>query len=379
MTASSPHLGLDDLIAGLDDAPMDAAAQGHLYSCPACLAEAARWRAVADGVRMLVGSSAPPPWRSVDIFSAPGGPAARPRHRSRIPLPHTAWGRGLLSVCAALLALLIAAVFAFGAARSGGPAASVVASPVPPIRESAGPGRLPGSLSAVPGCAGLDQAAGTLTAVNGTDLVLTTPAGQSLTVRTNASTSVLRQLTGQVSDIANGDRAAVEGTEANGAIPAGAVGLAPGDSASVPIPEVDANASTSGAAGIVSTVTSGTVADAHDGGFTLVLTNGEEIPVTTPASTPVVVQTDSDLQGLQVGDFTAAVGGLDSSGTLIADSVDQDGVAPGAQPSPAGASPSSPSGVSVPGAISRYGGVIGLAGARCSSAALAASALFTDR
>jgi hypothetical protein len=366
MTAPAPHLGIEDLIAGLDNAPMDDAAQMHLFSCPHCRSEAARWKTAADGVRTLVGSCDAPPWQSVDIFSAPGGrPHRRWRRSSR---PNTPRRRHMLAICTAALALLIGAAYEVGTLTSPNSPAPTGAEP------SASPAPGAYGVTGVSGCSGLEVAIGSLSAVGrGSTLEVASGGGAPVLAQTGGSTSIMREVNGSVDDIANGDLVGIRGSTTNGTITPTAIGIAPGDSdvvlippAQVAIPEPTSPGQRPAVPGLA--VTIGTVQDVSADGFTLVTAAGDRT-VTTPAATPVVQLIDSGVVGLQAGDTTAIVGTAGADGTLVAESVVQED--PGINNTSSAAVPSGPllATFHVPGSARS------ISGGQCSPSTIAANVL----
>ena len=69
---------------------------------------------------------------------------------------------------------------------------------------------------AVEGCPGLDAVSGTLVQADGASLVLKTPGGHRMTVRTRASSTISRQVPGSVDEVTNGAYVIVFGTTAGG-------------------------------------------------------------------------------------------------------------------------------------------------------------------
>jgi hypothetical protein len=112
---------------------------------------------------------------------------------------------------------------------------------------------------------------------------------------------------------------------------------------------------------------SGTVADAGASGFTLVEPNGTRIAMTTTSSTTVTLLSAASVSNLRTGQFTVAVGTSDTSGTLRAESVEQEAVSPSLLPD--GHLP-------LPG-IGRGGGTAGLPNLGCSAQTVATAALFS--
>jgi hypothetical protein len=159
-------------------------------------------------------------------------------------------------------------------------------------------------LTAVGGCAGLEQATGTLEQVTGSSLVLKTAGGQPVTVTTTASTFV--SMSGALrSDIRNGAPVMVRGHWSGGAIAAVIVTVGPRFSAVAP-------------SGFVRV--KGTVSDAGSAGFTVVTSSGTRVRVTTSPDTLVVVP-DASLGQLQHGATIFAVGHAGPDGTLSAQAV----------------------------------------------------------
>ena len=167
---------------------------------------------------------------------------------------------------------------------------------------SAWPGPRPGTvLTAVSGCAGLEQASGTLEQVNGSSLVIKTASGQQVTVTTTASTLV--SMSGALlSDITDGASVTVHGDLSDGRIAAAVVTIGPPSSAVNP-------------PGFV--VVQGTVSNASPAGFTVLTSSGTRVPVTTSHDTLVVVP-HASLGQLQPGATIFALGYAGPDGTLAA-------------------------------------------------------------
>jgi hypothetical protein len=175
-------------------------------------------------------------------------------------------------------------------------------------------------LTSVSGCSTLKQVSGTLEQVNGSTLVLQTASGQSLTVTTTATTRVATA--GQLSDITDGAPVTVTGPSSDGTIAARVVGVG---NPAPPYPQkgppadggitqnTQAHTQTAPGAGTVS----GTVSDASAAGFTVVESDGTQIPVTTSGNTLVKLRQPS-LSELQTGTTTVAVGYAGPDGTLSA-------------------------------------------------------------
>jgi len=270
----SPHLDLEDLIAEVTGQPIGGRAREHLASCAHCQLEANRWNLVADGVRGL----------AADAPEAPQH--ARPRDTRRRALPRPV-RHGLLAVGSAAAALVLLVVI--------GSAAGVV-----DVHFGGGGGGTQTTLTAVTGCAQLEQANGTLERVNGNSVVIKAASGQLVTVTTTAATKISAS-GALLSDITDGTLVSVAGTSSDGMIAADLILV--GDKTSLTIPGI--------------TTVYGTVSDASTAGFTVVTSTGTRVPVTATGGTDVVV-TRASLAMLTPGGSTMVVGHAGPSGTLSA-------------------------------------------------------------
>jgi hypothetical protein len=152
----SPHLDLDDLLAEVSGQAITDRAQEHLAVCKHCRAEANRWALVAGGVRVLTAGAPEVPL------------SARPRRAG----PNVLSGprrRTLLAASAAAALVLI-----------GGTSYGVSAALTGHAPGTDRTGAKAAVLTAVNGCAGLEQADGTLQQVNGTSLGIKTASGQQV-------------------------------------------------------------------------------------------------------------------------------------------------------------------------------------------------------
>jgi hypothetical protein len=290
-TGPDTHLDLGDLIAEVNGQAIDDRAREHLARCEHCRAEANRWDLVAGGVRHLA-AAAPEtaqPARPDELrHTRPRGLAGH-----RVAGPRLAGHRRRAVLAAGVAAaLILLGVVGYGASRfvhirfgTPGTGAETV-------------------LTAVNGCAGLEQAAGTLEQVNGTSLVVKTASGQPVTVTTTASTFV--STSGALrSDITDGASVTVRGPRSGGTIEAVIVTVGPKSSA----------VSSPGYVPV-----RGTVSDASSAGFTLVTSSGTRVPVTTSADTLVVVP-HASLSQLRHGATIFALGHAGPDGTLSARAV----------------------------------------------------------
>jgi hypothetical protein len=275
------HLELGDLIAEVTGQTIDDRAREHLARCEHCRAEANRWDLVAGGVRGLAAAT--------PETAQPARPGGLRHTRPRgLAGPRR---RAVLAAGVAAALVLLAAI-GYGASRfihirfgTPGNGAETV-------------------LTAVNGCAGLEQAAGRLEQVNGTSLVVKTASGQPVTVTTTASTFV--SMSGALrSDITDGASVMVRGPRSGGTIEAVIVTVGP------PFSAVNSP-------GYVPV--RGTVSDASPAGFTLVTSSGTRVPVTTSADTLVVVP-HASLSQLRRGATIFALGHAGPDGTLSARAV----------------------------------------------------------
>jgi hypothetical protein len=267
----SSHLDLGDLIAEAAGQPIGDWARVHLASCEHCQLEARRWNLVAGGIRGLA-AAAPE-------VAQP----ARPRRTGRL-VPAGTWRRALLVAgsAAAALVLLVGV----------GVVAGVVHVHLGNSSET--------TLTAVTGCAQLEQADGTLERVNGSSVVIKTASGQPVTVTTTATTKVTAS-GALLGDITDGAAVLVAGTGSDGTITADLVFV--NGPASLNIP---------------GTVTvRGTVSDATTAGFTVLTSGGTRVRVTTSGGTSVTVF-HASLGQLQAGGSTVVIGRAGPDGTLSA-------------------------------------------------------------
>ena len=267
----SSHLDLGDLIAEAACQPIGDWARVHLASCEHCQLEARRWNLVAGGIRGLA-AAAPE-------VAQP----ARPRRTGRL-VPAGTWRRALLVVgsAAAALVLLVGV----------GVVAGVVHVHLGNSSET--------TLTAVTGCAQLEQADGTLERVNGSSVVIKTASGQPVTVTTTATTKVTAfgALLGEITD---GAAVLVAGTGSDGTITADLI-LVNGP-ASLNIP---------------GTVTvRGTVSDVTTVGFTVISSGRTRVRVSTSGGTSVTVF-QASLGQLQAGGSTVVIGRPGPDGLLSA-------------------------------------------------------------
>jgi hypothetical protein len=310
MSTESKHLDIEELLAVGDATFRDDEANAHLAICSVCRIDAERWTTVALGVRHLAAAVSPPttplfsqgPLDVLDpeFLSVPQAgvqPAAgRPRRRT-------------FAAVAAALVVIGGGSYGLTVALGGGGARPAKDGRSTPL--AAG-------LTAVNGCSNLAGASGLLEQVNGSDLVIKTTNGRSVPITTSPATNIGREGSGSVDDIRNGAPVVVGGTESNGTIAAAtvAVGAIGTQKLLTPPPPKPSGGSKSGLA-------AGTVIDADTGGFTMVESNGTHVAVTTGSSTWVVTLSTVNVDQLQVGEFTVALGTPAPAGTLAASRIEQ--------------------------------------------------------
>lgn len=292
----SPHLDLEDLIAEVTGQAIDDRAREHLARCELCRAEANRWDLVAGGVRDLAAATSLPaqPTRPAPLTQAAQPVPAVPPARSRHSGPRGGFRPHALLAAGVAAALVLVAAIGYGASNF-----------VHITFGTSGTGAGP-VLTAVSGCAALEEASGTLEQVNGSSLVIKTASGQPVTVTTTASTFLaasgpLRSL------ITDGASVTVGGPSSGGTI--GALFVSIGNPAR-DHPQVPS--------GIV--VAKGTVSDASAAGFTVITSSGTRVPVTTSGQTAVNVP-DVRPDQLPIGAAAFALGRVGRDGTLSARAV----------------------------------------------------------
>lgn len=282
---STPHLDLGDLVAEVTGAPTGDRVREHLAGCEQCRLEASRWSLVADGVRGVM-AAAPEPVQ-----------AAQP---TRSAAPSRLTVRRVLATPRRRLAFAAAAAVLVGLAGYG--VANVVSVNVH------GPSGQTGTtttLTAVTGCAKLEQATGTLDRVDGDSVVIRTAGGKLATVATTPTTR-LNASGPMLGAITDGATVTAVGKGSGRTIAADFVAV--GGRPTIDVP------------GYVTA--QGTVSDAGTAGFTVVASNGTRVRVTTSGRTVVTVS-NASLGQLRAGAPTTAVGYAGADGTLTAIAVFQ--------------------------------------------------------
>jgi anti-sigma factor RsiW len=292
------HLTLEELTAYVNGTAVETESQAHAAACDSCRSEAARWGAVAGGVRLLTAPSYPLP------------PLPDVATRARSPL----WTRRRVALAsAAAVAALLAGVYGLTSAfRPTGE---------PGTTATDGDRAAVAAALASTDCSNVKVAAGTLESVNGSRLVLRTGSGTAVTVSTSDFTAITRQVKGGLSDIANGKAVVVrgEGTQVGDTITATSVAIMP---SSVDLPDGPEGLDL-GKMLAQRGHASGTVADAGSDGFTVVRGDGSRVRIATSTSTTVIKQVTATVGELEKGEFTTAVGSLDDKRTLHATAVQQ--------------------------------------------------------
>jgi hypothetical protein len=200
-------------------------------------------------------------------------------------------------------------------------------------------------LTAVTGCPGLAATSGTLEQIDGTQLVVQTWDGQTVTVTTSGSTTVRAEAAGSVSDITDGTSVIVHGTPQDTTLAAQNVlanlaQLLPhGGRRSGRIPPPHAVKQRPAIAG--------TASEVHAGGFTVTQQGGPPVHVTTSAATVVDTLVAASFGQLRTGVRVIAVGQSAPDGDLAASTVEQGATLPQIKtpPSRSAAGTCAPSGV----------------------------------
>ena len=274
----------NDAFAGAAQDSLGRAAFERIISCEHCRVEANRWDLVADGVRRLAAAT------------PQVAPPVRPRHtRPRV----LAGPRRTMLAASAATALVLLGGAGYGVSTALTGHASGTARTGAKIE----------SLSAVSGCAGLEQASGTLGRVNSTSLVINTASGQPVTVTTTASTmvSIFRA---PLSDIIDGASVIVAGPSSDGTIAAQIVSMGLRSSGRYKL-------QTPGTVAV-----QGMVSGASTAVFTVVTSGGTQVPVTTSTGTHVMLF-HASLGQLPAGSTAIAVGYAEPDGTVSAMAVIQ--------------------------------------------------------
>jgi hypothetical protein len=340
MNAGSPHLDLDELLAEVNGEMVSDRTWVHLSACRACQAEVKHWQSVAAGVRHLVAVAPVPPRLPSETLAGMDAYADAARYstlrHARLWALAGAGGqpRRVLVAVAAAVALAAGAV-SYGLTGGSGSGHS-------------GPATAAG-LIAVNGCSGLVAGLGTVVQLNGASLIVRTPGDQPVTVTTSASTDVSREVTGSVGDITDGARVFLRGIYARGRVTARSVSI--GVAPKLPAPGLGRlrHARARPWIGV------GTVRDAGEGSFILVVPGGTRVPVAAPSSTIVFSLVRADLNQFRTGDYVVAVGKAGPGGTLLATTVEE--------------------GTSLP--HSRSNGISGLPRLGCATSAVATAALIS--
>ena len=182
--------------------------------------------------------------------------------------------------------------------------------------------------------------AGTLEQVNDAQLIIQPADDQDhvnrdwrakpVTVATTASTAISRPASGTLSDITDGSHVQVQGTWSGQKLAATEVGIEAALPA-LPVPKFPANGHVrtrvlKGSLGLP--FATGTVVDAHDGGFTVILRNPIALPgaptqvqVITSSATEVVGRVNASATALDLGSNVVAVGPIGANGVMAASTV----------------------------------------------------------
>ena len=267
-----------------------------------------------------------------ELQPPPSPDAARMREAARArltaatnaPLAHPSRRRNSMVAVAAAAAMV-----------AGGTGYGLTAAQGSSSRLSGGPSSLPtaaAGLTAVHGCPGKYVTAGTLEKVSGTQAMIRPAASRQLvTVATSPSTVTTRPVSGGVSDITDGSRVVVQGTWSGRRLAATQVGIEAGIPAPGSVgPRLPRHPGKLRKVGPPKGVfpppfASGTVVNAHDGRFTVVMRRPipgvRRVRVITSNSTKVLADASTSLSQLNPGSNVVAVGRIGRGGILQASSV----------------------------------------------------------
>lgn len=296
-----------------------------------------------DEIKLFKELQPPPPPDVPRIRHAAG---ARLTAAFSTPLAHPARRRGKVVAVAGAAALVAAGTgysltAGHGGVRSapGTTAARGGSSENSSSRSHSQPAIAAG-LTAVRGCPGMYITAGTLEQVNDAQLIIQPADDQDhvnrdwrakpVTVATTASTAISRPASGTLSDITDGSHVQVQGTWSGQKLAATEVGIEAALPA-LPVPKFPANGHVrtrvlKGSLGLP--FATGTVVDAHDGGFTVILRNPIALPgaptqvqVITSSATEVVGRVNASATALDLGSNVVAVGPIGANGVMAASTV----------------------------------------------------------
>ncbi len=310
-TDATRHLDIEELFAVVEGTLLDGEARAHLAVCSVCRSDVERWATVAAGVRQLAAAVPPPTTSLYDqgrLSSLDPGFVSVPQTGIH-PVAGRPRRRAFVAAAAAALLVIGGASYGLTVALGGGGTR-----PATDGRSTT----LAAGLTAVNGCSTLAGASGLLEQVNGSDLVIKTTDGRSVPITTSPATNIGREGSGSVDDIRNGAPIVVGGTESNGTIAASTVGVGAIGTQKLLTPPLPKPSG-----GSKPTLASGTVTDADPKGFTMVESNGTDVAVTTGSSTWVVALSTVNVDQLEVGEFTVALGTPTQAGTLAASRIEQ--------------------------------------------------------
>jgi len=285
------HLTFEELIDGTRE---------H-GDCQRCRDEADAWATVREGVRLRDSAAVPPDGVLGSVLAELDQPPARRRN---------------LKPLSAAAAVVVLAAGGYGVASAVGHGTG--ATRVGATRTGATHTGTQNATLTATGCTGLELAGGTLARTTGNDLVITRVAGNQVTVTTTQTTAIYREITGTLGDIKDGQRVLVNGSLHGSALTATTVSVLPGTVASPATPPE--------LGGLGTGLATGTVADAHPGGFTVLRPDGTRIAVTVAADVTVITTVRITVAQLITGKVTSAVGTAGADGTLAASTVEQDTV-----------------------------------------------------
>lgn len=316
------HLGLTEMTALANRAPLDTAAAAHLDSCPHCQAEARGWGVIAAGVHTVMAGSRPPEEALAAVLATIGSEGGASGRAPLAAASPAAASPGAKAARRVRLGWHPAAAAAVTVAVLGGGGLGIAATLSPGVR---GTGPVMTAALTATSCPTLKLAIGTLTSVSGSTLVIKPVIGPAVRVSTSASTTVTREVNGTLADVRDGMHVIVSGTRSSGQITARRIGVTPSSLAvKAPALNVPALPVQRFQPALALGLANGTVADATTGGFIVDEPGGSHVRVSTSSSTTVVTLAKVTVAGLRTGERTVAVGSVTGHNALAAGTVEQE-------------------------------------------------------
>jgi hypothetical protein len=297
-------------------------------------------RPTVDEIKLFEELQPPPPPDATRMREAA---RARLTAATSAPLTHPARRRGAVAAVATTAAL-VAAGTGYGLTAAQGSSSSP-RDTTATRGGSSSPQDTTAGLTAVHGCPGMYITAGTLERVSGTQLIIQ-PANEAdhdnktirrakpVTVATSPSTVITRPVSGTAGDITDGSHVTVQGTWSGETLAAAQVDIEatlPPPSSFGPKLPPDTPKAGHLRPGAIPPFVDGTVADAHDGSFTVVtqVPPGLRVQVITSNSTKTETKASASPSQLNLQANVVAVGQIGANGVLTASTVAESSSSPG--------------------------------------------------